>query len=92
MKIRITVNGQALVGSLDDTAAARDFASQLPMSLTLEDYAATEKINYLPVKLSTADAPRGMDPAVGDITYYAPWGNLAIFYRDAPYAAGLVKL
>lgn len=23
----------------------------------------------------------GMDPSVGDLTYYAPWGNLAIFAR-----------
>ncbi|MEH7502625.1 cyclophilin-like fold protein [Neobacillus drentensis] len=22
------------------------------------------------------------DPSVGDFTYYSPWGNLAIFYRD----------
>ena len=29
---------------------------------------------------------------MGDITYYAPWGNLAIFYKDAGYARGLVKL
>jgi hypothetical protein len=92
MKIRITVNGHSLIASLDDSDAARDFAAQLPMSLTLEDYAATEKINYLPRKLSTVGAARGMDPSAGDITYYAPWGNLAIFYRDAPYATGLVKL
>jgi hypothetical protein len=29
---------------------------------------------------------------VGDITYYAPWGNLAIFYRDFGYSSGLVSL
>jgi hypothetical protein len=29
---------------------------------------------------------------VGDITYYAPWGNLAIFYRDFGYSPGLVRL
>ena len=29
---------------------------------------------------------------MGDITYYAPWGNLAIFYKDFGYAKGLVKL
>ena len=34
----------------------------------------------------------GVDPAVGDITYDAPWGNLALFHRDAGYAAGLIKL
>ena len=34
----------------------------------------------------------GVDPAVGDITYDAPWGNLALFHRDAGYAAGLIRL
>jgi hypothetical protein len=29
---------------------------------------------------------------VGDIAYYAPWGNLAIFYGESGYAQGLVKL
>jgi hypothetical protein len=28
---------------------------------------------------------------VGDITYYAPWGNLALLYRDFGYANGLIK-
>jgi hypothetical protein len=32
------------------------------------------------------------DPSVGDIAFYAPWGNLAIFYRDAKYASGLIIL
>jgi hypothetical protein len=58
----------------------------------LEDYAGTEKISYLPRRLSTEGAPAGSDPSVGDITYYAPWGNLAIFYRDFRYASGLVIL
>jgi hypothetical protein len=30
--------------------------------------------------------------APGDITYYAPWGNLAIFYWDFGYSTGLIKL
>jgi hypothetical protein len=25
-------------------------------------------------------------------TYYAPWGNLAIFYRDFGYSKGLIRL
>jgi len=60
--------------------------------LTLKDYAETEKISDLPKKLSTESAPSGSDPSVGDITYYAPWGNLAIFYRDFGYSSGLVIL
>jgi hypothetical protein len=31
-------------------------------------------------------------PAAGDIAYYAPWGNLAIFSKDFGYSRGLVKL
>jgi hypothetical protein len=77
---------------LNDSKAARDFASLLPLSLTLEDYASTEKISDLPSKLSTDGAPPGFDPSVGDIAYYAPWGNLAIYYRDFEYSAGLVSL
>jgi hypothetical protein len=64
----------------------------LPLTLTLEDYGSTEKISYLPKRLSTEGAPPGIDPAVGDLTYYAPWGNLAIFIRDFRYSSGLVLL
>jgi hypothetical protein len=92
MNIRITINGQALAATLDDSPAGRDFAALLPLSLDLEDYAATEKIAQLPRKLVTTGAPAGITPVVGDITYYAPWGNLAIFHKGFGYANGLVKL
>lgn len=92
MKIRLTLNGKPTTATLIDTPTTRDFVALLPMTLTLEDYASTERIAYLPKKLSTVGAPRGVDPDVGDITYYAPWGNLAIFYRDSGYATGLIKL
>jgi hypothetical protein len=92
MKIRLTMDGNITDATLLDNPTARDFVSLLPITLTLEDYVSTEKISYLPRKLSTADAPKGADPAVGDIAYYAPWGNLAIFYRDSGYARGLIQL
>jgi hypothetical protein len=56
--------------------------------VTLEDYAATEKITYLSRKLSTANSPAGSQPSSGDIAYYAPWGNLAFFYKDFAIPAG----
>jgi hypothetical protein len=49
----------------------------------LKDYAATEKISDLPNKLSTGDARPGYEPAAGDITHDAPWGNLALFHMVA---------
>lgn len=46
--------------------------------------------------LQRAPFGRGFEPeSLGHlhdvITYYAPWGNLAIFYRDFGYSAGLVN-
>ena len=92
MKIRLKVGDTVLTATLIDSATTRDFISLLPLTLTLKDYAETEKISDLPKKLSTESAPSGSDPSVGDITYYAPWGNLAIFYRDFGYSSGLVIL
>jgi hypothetical protein len=89
----MAVEGVAtLTATLDDNATSRDFASLLPLTLTLEDYAATEKVSDLPKRLSTAGAPDGHEPSAGDLTYYAPWGNLAIFHKDFRYSTGLVKL
>ncbi len=92
MKILLTINGHSTTATLDDNATARDFLSMLPLTLTLQDYASTEKVAYPPRKLSTRGAPAGIDPEVGDITYYAPWGNLALFYRDFGYSPGLIRL
>lgn len=92
MKIRLTIDGNAVDATLLDNATARDFLSLLPLTVTLDDYASTEKMFYPSRKLSTAGAPAGADPAPGDIAYYAPWGNLAIYYKDAGYATGVVKL
>lgn len=92
MKIRLTLDGKVLAATLLDNATARDFASLLPLELALQDHASTEKIAHPPRQLSTAGSPAGADPDVGDIAYYAPWGNLAIFYRDFGYSRGLVKL
>lgn len=91
-KIRITISGKQLTAAIEDNAAAKDFLSLLPMTLTLKDYNNTEKVSDLPTRLSTEGTPDGLDPEAGDITYYAPWGNLAIFYRDFGYASGLVRL
>lgn len=92
MRLRIDVEGTELSATLEDGEASRDFASLLPLSLTLTDYASTEKIADLPRKLSTTGSPPGTDAKVGDFSYYAPWGNLALFYRPFQYSTGLVRL
>jgi hypothetical protein len=92
MKINIKLPDKTLMATLYDNPSARDFSSMLPLTLTLADYANTEKVSDLPKKLSKEGAPAGSDPSVGDIAYYAPWGNLAIFYKDFGYSNGLILL
>lgn len=92
MKINIKVGNKVITATLIDSKTTQDFISLLPLTLTLEDHANTEKVSDLPRRLSTEDAPPGSDPAVGDIAYYAPWGNLAMYYNDFGYSNGLVIL
>ena len=54
--------------------------------------ARIERVADLPRKLSTEGALEGMAPVAGELTHYAPWGNLAIFYRDFGYSRGLIRL
>ncbi len=92
MKIRLTSGSAVLTGTLLDNPTARDFVSLLPLTLKLTDYAGTEKIGDLPRKLSTSAAPSASTPAAGAIAYYAPWGNLAIFYEPFARSDGLIQL
>lgn len=54
--------------------------------------ASTEKVCDLPRPLMTRGAPDGFEPSAGDVAYYAPWGNLAIFYEDTKHSKDLVQL
>ena len=91
-KLLIEVGDKTLTATMFDNAAAKDLLAQLPLTLTLNDYNNTEKIATPPKKLSTAGAPDGFEPVAGDIAYYAPWGNLAIFYKDFRYSRNLIRL
>ncbi|MGW4725435.1 cyclophilin-like fold protein [Streptomyces sp. NPDC004291] len=84
MDIRVTLDGQLVDATLNDSPAARDFAELLPLTLDLEDFHSTERVADLPRKLATDGAPAPVAAKAGDLAYYAPWGNLALFYKDGP--------
>jgi hypothetical protein len=90
--IQLTVNGHRFHATLNGSATARDFAAQLPLTLDLRDLNEEEKVGDLPHALTTDGAPDGADPHPGDIAYYSPWGTLATYYGDAPYADGIVPI
>jgi hypothetical protein len=92
MKIRIEFNGASMTATLYDSPSARDFASMLPLNLTIDDYSTNEKIAYLPRKLTEEGSGPFGNERPGDLAYYAPWGNLAFFYAGYRYSSGLIRL
>jgi len=91
-QIRVTIKDTVLIGRLWDNATARDLIAQLPLTLTFSDFNGLEKIASLPRKLSTDGVPEGDDPLPRDIGYYAPWGNLVLYYGDVGYFNGIVRI
>jgi hypothetical protein len=73
--------GQAEIDEVD----RRDLAAQLPLTLAFRDFNIVEKIAPLPRELSLDGAPAGDDPAVGDIGYWAPGGDLVFYYGDVGF-------
>lgn len=92
MKLKITFGETELTATLYDNPTTQDFTSMLPITTEVEDYASNEKIFYPERKLSTNQAPNGYKPSTGDITYYSPWGDVAIFYKDFSHSSGLISL
>lgn len=93
MKIRISFNGTTMTATLEDNPSAQDFASMLPLNgLTIKDYASSEKIGYLPRKLTEEGSGSFGNERPGDLCYYAPWGNLAFFYAGYRWSKGLIRL
>lgn len=91
MKISVTANGKTTVFELNDSPASKELYAQLPLSITVENYSNDEKIFYPPRKLTTTDTPQA-DARAGTLAYYAPWGDVVMFYDSFGSAAGLYEL
>ncbi len=92
MRLRFIFADQDFTTTLEDNPSARDLVSMLPLDLTISDYSTNEKIAYLPRKLTEEGRGRFGNMAVGDLCYYAPWGNLAMFHGPYRWSRGLIRL
>ena len=92
MKIEVKFEGVTLKATLNDRTAAKQLYAMLPLNLKLENFGDLEKIFYLPGKLDTVGMSVNERVQSGDITYYAPWGNVAIFYKPYGGNGDLYKL
>jgi len=92
MRITVKANGNIIVFELNNSPAARDLYAQLPLDITVENYGTNEKIFYPPEKLDTTDTPLVDGAQVGTLAYYAPWGDVVLFYGGFSSAPGLYEL
>jgi hypothetical protein len=91
-RLEVRAGSVRLVATLRNTAAARDLRAQLPTRLTMRDHGGVEKTGPLERTLTVTDEPRGADPDVGDLGYYAPGHDLVLYYGDQSYFDGIVIL
>lgn len=92
VRLRLVFADQDFTATLEDNPSARDLVSMLPLDLKITDYSTNEKIANLPRKLTEEGSGRFGGEAVGDLCYYAPWGNLAMFHGPYRWSRGLIRL
>jgi hypothetical protein len=81
MKIRLRVKDKTITATLIDSKTTRDFISLLPLTLTMNDLFHREKFAHLPKAISTEGA-RAHTYEVGEIAYWSPGPDVAIYYRQ----------
>lgn len=91
MKIYVKANNNTVVFKLNNSTASKELYSQLPLKIKVENYSTNEKIFYPPNKLSTSNTPMA-NAKNGTLAYYAPWGNVVMFYKDFGTGSGLFEL
>lgn len=84
-------NGQNIIVKLNGSPAAQSLYNQLPLSIRIDNYSDNEKIFYPPKELETDGTPPAKGPA-GTLAYYAPWGDVAVFYGECRGASGLYEI
>jgi hypothetical protein len=72
MRIKLTINGTELTGTLGQGPAARDFATLLPMTLELTDFNDRVRVADLLRPLNRNGEPAGTSAGPGDVAHYAP--------------------
>lgn len=91
-RIILTFNNEEIIVKMYENPTSKEFLTQLPLTLTFEDFGGFEKLSFPPESLTTEAAPSGYKPSRGDFSYFSPWGNVTMFYKDHRFSDGLVKI
>ena len=90
-RIQAEFDGGTVVYQPNDSAAADAPLVQLSLTTEVEDYSTNEKIFYPPQVLDATDTPPA-EGGAGSPAYYAPWGDVVMFYGDYSENASLFEL
>ena len=90
-QISVTCGDTQVVYALNDSPAAQSLLSQLPLTVAVEDFSTNEKVFYPPQELDTSDTPLA-EGGAGTLAYYAPWGDVVLFYDSFSANGSLYEL
>lgn len=91
LRIQVQAGTHTIQFELNDSPAAKSLYDQLPLTIAVQDYSDNEKIFYPPQKLDTTDAIGAEGPA-GTLAYFAPWGDVVMYYSSCGPYGGLYEL
>lgn len=90
-RISVQFGDNVIIYELNDGTAADSLYEQLPLTIEVEDYSTNEKIFYPPEELNISNSPLAQAGA-GTLAYYAPWGDVVMFYGDYSENSSLYEL
>lgn len=90
-QIAVTCGDTQVVYELNDSPAAQSLLSQLPLTVEVENFSTNEKVFYPPQELDTSDTPLA-EGGAGTLAYYAPWGDVVLFYDSFSANGSLYEL
>jgi hypothetical protein len=92
MMIKVSDGAHAATFRLEDTTAARSLYAKLPFTVKVENYSDNEKIFYPPSKIESGGDEIERSCPAGTLALFSPWGNVVMFYGQAPKYPGLYVL
>lgn len=90
-QISVQFGENTVIYELNDSPAADSLYEQLPITTEVEDFSTNEKIFYPSQELDTSDSPVA-EGGAGTLAYYAPWGDVVMFYDDYSANSSLFEL
>lgn len=82
MHVKITSQGHTAIFQLYDTVAAKELYAQLPQDLELSNFRDAQWMFYPPERLKVTGREAYHDGKKGELSYYAPWGDAFMLYKD----------